>query len=84
MCCLTVQETSRGDYPEPLPLAPCLLPMTWMRESLPRPLTMVSQTHKMLQHFMIHFFSLLFSTFCVLASNSGICLCFSIIIQVSF
>ncbi|KAG7216737.1 hypothetical protein INR49_021120 [Caranx melampygus] len=36
-----VQETSRGDYPEPPPPAPCRLLMTWMRGSLPRPLITV-------------------------------------------
>lgn len=45
MSYLTVQETSRGDYPEPPPLVPCLLLMTWMRESLPRHLIMVSQLY---------------------------------------
>lgn len=45
MSYLTVQETSRGDYPEPPPLVPCRLLMTWMRESLPRRLIMVSQLY---------------------------------------
>lgn len=45
MSYLTVQETSRGDYPEPPPLVPCRLLMTWTRESLPRRLIMVSQLY---------------------------------------
>lgn len=53
--CLTVQETSRGDYPEPPPPAPCHLLMTWMRESPPLPLIMVSQTEHFSHHTVIHF-----------------------------
>lgn len=42
--CLTVQETSRGDYPGPPPLGPCRLLMTWTTENLLLLLIMVSQT----------------------------------------
>lgn len=44
MSCLTVQETSRGDYPGPPPLGPCRLLMTWTTENLLLLLIMVSQT----------------------------------------
>lgn len=43
MSSLTVQETSRGDYPEPHPPVPCHLLMTWMTENLPLLLKTVSK-----------------------------------------
>lgn len=43
MSSLTVQETLRGDYPEPHPPVPCHLLMTWMTENLPLLLKTVSQ-----------------------------------------
>lgn len=51
--CPTVQETSRGGYPEPPPPAPCRLLMTWMKESLPHPLIMVSQTEQIYSFFLM-------------------------------